>query len=71
MKTPCTLYGIELTHHDEESIIDSILFTSYEKAEKMLIEEGYEQKLNSRNKKFYEKDCHWMYANIREFTLAE
>jgi hypothetical protein len=67
-------YGIELTHHDEETKIGNELFTSYEKAEKLLIANGYKPQLNCRDEKFYEKDeegCYWMYANIREFNLVD
>lgn len=66
-----TLFGIEFTHHDEETMIGNDLFTSCEKAEKFLIELGYESKINSRDEIFYEKDCYWMYANIRNYNLVE
>ena len=66
-----TLYAIEYTHHDEESYMGKFLFASHEKAKENILEDGYEEKRNSRNKIFYEKDEYWTYANIREFFLID
>jgi hypothetical protein len=53
----------------EEKLLDNDAYNTYELAEQMLLEGGYEKKLNWNDRLFYEREGQGRYANILKMNL--